>query len=85
MNLLVSVICRYVWLKLTYPSVTIQISKVLLNYESNKLWLSNKFCYSEGVPKDFTFPVNDIRASIGAGFLYPLAAEVDFNIEYRYN
>ncbi|XP_054154252.1 C-1-tetrahydrofolate synthase, cytoplasmic-like [Oppia nitens] len=30
----------------------------------------------KGVPTDFTFPVNDIRASIGAGFLYPLAAEI---------
>ncbi|CAG2115075.1 unnamed protein product [Medioppia subpectinata] len=30
----------------------------------------------KGVPKDFTFPITDIRASIGAGFLYPLAAEI---------
>ncbi|MDF1514016.1 MAG: formate--tetrahydrofolate ligase, partial [Anaerolineae bacterium] len=27
----------------------------------------------KGVPKGFTFPISDIRASVGAGFLYPLA------------
>ena len=26
----------------------------------------------KGAPKDFVFPVRDIRASVGAGFLYPL-------------
>nr|CAI78554.1 methylenetetrahydrofolate dehydrogenase [uncultured Chloroflexota bacterium] len=26
----------------------------------------------KGVPKGFTVPINDIRASVGAGFLYPL-------------
>ncbi|MCK4926043.1 formate--tetrahydrofolate ligase, partial [Candidatus Aerophobetes bacterium] len=26
----------------------------------------------KGVPKDFTLPVRDVRASVGAGFLYPL-------------
>ncbi|MFW6329351.1 MAG: formate--tetrahydrofolate ligase [Alkalispirochaetaceae bacterium] len=30
----------------------------------------------KGRPKGFTFPVRDIRASIGAGFLYPLAGEI---------
>ncbi|XDT41840.1 Formate--tetrahydrofolate ligase [Nakaseomyces glabratus] len=30
----------------------------------------------KGVPKDFTFPIRDIRASIGAGYLYALAAEI---------
>ncbi len=27
----------------------------------------------KGAPKGFTFPIRDIRASVGAGFLYPLA------------
>jgi methylenetetrahydrofolate dehydrogenase (NADP+)/methenyltetrahydrofolate cyclohydrolase/formyltetrahydrofolate synthetase len=30
----------------------------------------------KGVPTGFTFPIRDIRASIGAGFLYPLAGEM---------
>ncbi|MHC4780761.1 MAG: formate--tetrahydrofolate ligase, partial [Planctomycetota bacterium] len=27
----------------------------------------------KGAPSGFTFPISDIRASVGAGFLYPLA------------
>ncbi|NPV09502.1 MAG: formate--tetrahydrofolate ligase [Anaerolineae bacterium] len=30
----------------------------------------------KGAPKGFTFPIRDIRASVGAGFLYPLAGEM---------
>jgi formyltetrahydrofolate synthetase len=30
----------------------------------------------KGVPKGFRIPINDIRASIGAGFLYPLLGEM---------
>ncbi len=30
----------------------------------------------KGVPKGYTFPIRDIRASVGAGFLYPLAGEI---------
>lgn len=30
----------------------------------------------KGVPSDFEFPIRDIRASIGAGYLYALAAEI---------
>ena len=30
----------------------------------------------KGVPKGFTVPVRDIRASVGAGFLYPLLGEM---------
>ena len=30
----------------------------------------------KGVPSGFTFPIRDIRASVGAGFLYPLAGEM---------
>jgi formate--tetrahydrofolate ligase len=27
----------------------------------------------KNVPRDYIFPIRDIRASVGAGFLYPLA------------
>lgn len=30
----------------------------------------------KGVPKDFEIPVEDVRASVGAGFLYPLAGKI---------
>ena len=30
----------------------------------------------KGVPQDYVFPIRDIRASVGAGFLYPLAGEM---------
>lgn len=30
----------------------------------------------KGVPTDFIVPVRDIRASVGAGFLYPLLGEM---------
>ena len=29
----------------------------------------------KNLPKDYTFPVTDVRASVGAGFLYPLAGD----------
>jgi len=30
----------------------------------------------KGCPKNYTLPITDIRASIGAGFLYPMCGEV---------
>jgi formyltetrahydrofolate synthetase len=30
----------------------------------------------KGVPSGYTFPIRDLRASVGAGFIYPLAGEV---------
>ena len=30
----------------------------------------------KGVPKNFIVPIREIRASIGAGFLYPLLGEI---------
>lgn len=30
----------------------------------------------KGVPKDFILPISDVRASIGAGFIYPLVGTV---------
>ena len=29
-----------------------------------------------GVPKDFVLPIADVRASVGAGFLYPLTGDI---------
>lgn len=30
----------------------------------------------KGVPRDYLFPIREVRASIGAGFIYPLAGEM---------
>ena len=30
----------------------------------------------KGLPSNYRFPIRDIRASVGAGFLYPLAGEM---------
>ncbi len=30
----------------------------------------------KGVPKNYRIPVRDVRASVGAGFLYPLLGEM---------
>ena len=30
----------------------------------------------KGAPSGYIFPIRDIRASVGAGFLYPLAGEM---------
>ena len=30
----------------------------------------------KGAPKDFTFPVREIRASVGAGFIYPIGGDM---------
>jgi len=30
----------------------------------------------KGVPKNFIIPIREIRASIGAGFLYPLLGDI---------
>ena len=30
----------------------------------------------KGAPKGFTFPIREVRASVGAGFIYPLAGEM---------
>ena len=30
----------------------------------------------KGVPRNFTLPVRDVRASAGAGFLYPLCGDM---------
>lgn len=30
----------------------------------------------KGVPKDFTFPIREVRASVGAGFIYPICGDM---------
>ncbi len=30
----------------------------------------------KGVPKGFTVPIREVRASVGAGFIYPLLGEM---------
>jgi formate--tetrahydrofolate ligase len=30
----------------------------------------------KGRPRDFVLPIRDVRASVGAGFLYPLCGEM---------
>lgn len=35
----------------------------------------------KGVPTGFTVPIRDIRASVGAGFLFPLVGTVRFEVK----
>jgi methylenetetrahydrofolate dehydrogenase (NADP+)/methenyltetrahydrofolate cyclohydrolase/formyltetrahydrofolate synthetase len=44
------------------------MAKTHLSLSHNPAW--------KGVPKDFIVPISDIRASVGAGFLYPLLGEM---------
>ena len=54
------------------------LNKDLVNYQ----FVSprhNIHCHDanlKGVPTGFKFPIRDVRASIGAGYLYALAAEI---------
>jgi methylenetetrahydrofolate dehydrogenase (NADP+)/methenyltetrahydrofolate cyclohydrolase/formyltetrahydrofolate synthetase len=50
--------------KLGYDKTTINMAKTHLSLSHNPAW--------KGVPKGYRLPVRDIRASMGAGFLYPL-------------
>lgn len=34
----------------------------------------------KGEPKGFTVPIREVRASIGAGFIYPLLGTVSFHM-----
>jgi formyltetrahydrofolate synthetase len=53
---------------LGYDKMPICMAKTHLSLSHDPAW--------KGVPKGYTFPIRDIRASVGAGFLYPLAGEV---------
>jgi len=50
--------------ELGYDKLAINMAKTHLSLSHDPNW--------KGVPKDYMLPVRDIRASVGAGFLYPL-------------
>jgi len=54
--------------KLGYDKLPICMAKTHLSLSHDPNW--------KGVPKDYTLPIQDIRASVGAGFLYPLCGEI---------
>jgi formyltetrahydrofolate synthetase len=51
-----------------WEKLPICVAKTQLSLSHEASW--------KGRPKGFTFPVRDIRASVGAGFLYPLAGDI---------
>ncbi|MBN1260387.1 MAG: formate--tetrahydrofolate ligase [Anaerolineae bacterium] len=53
---------------LGYDKMPICMAKTHLSLSHEPAW--------KGVPRGYTFPIRDIRASVGAGFLYPLAGEM---------
>jgi methylenetetrahydrofolate dehydrogenase (NADP+)/methenyltetrahydrofolate cyclohydrolase/formyltetrahydrofolate synthetase len=54
--------------KLGYDRVPICMAKTHLSLSHNPAW--------KGVPTGYRFPVRDVKASVGAGFLYPLAGDM---------
>jgi methylenetetrahydrofolate dehydrogenase (NADP+)/methenyltetrahydrofolate cyclohydrolase/formyltetrahydrofolate synthetase/formate--tetrahydrofolate ligase len=54
--------------KLGYDKLPICMAKTHLSLSHNPEW--------KGVPKGYKLPIRDIRASVGAGFLYPLCGEM---------
>jgi formyltetrahydrofolate synthetase len=54
--------------KLGYDRLPICMAKTHLSLSHNPAW--------KGVPTGYRFPVRDIKASVGAGFLYPLAGDM---------
>jgi formyltetrahydrofolate synthetase len=54
--------------KLGYTKLPICMAKTHRSLSHVPTWV--------GVPKDYTLPIRDIRASVGAGFLYPLCGEM---------
>jgi len=50
--------------RLGFDNLPICMAKTHLSLSHDPAW--------KGVPKDYMLPVRDIRASVGAGFLYPL-------------
>ncbi len=51
-----------------FAHLPICIAKTHLSLSHDPKW--------KGVPKGFRIPIRDIRASVGAGFLYPLLGEM---------
>jgi formyltetrahydrofolate synthetase len=54
--------------ELGFGRLPICMAKTHLSFSHNPDW--------KGVPKDYKFPIRDVRLSAGAGFLYPLAGEM---------
>jgi len=54
--------------KLGYGRLPICMAKTHLSLSHNPAW--------KGVPTGYRFPIRDVKASIGAGFLYPLAGDM---------
>ena len=55
--------------ELGWGNLPLCIAKTPLSLSHNPSW--------KGVPKDYSFPIREVRASIGAGFLYPLAGDIN--------
>lgn len=53
---------------LGYGGLCINMAKTHLSLSHNPEW--------KGVPKGYKVPIRDVRASVGAGFLYPLLGEM---------
>ena len=54
--------------ELGWGTLPLCIAKTHLSLSHNPSW--------KGVPGGYVFPIRDVRASIGAGFLYPLAGDM---------
>ncbi len=54
--------------KLGYDKLPICMAKTHLSLSHNPEW--------KGVPRNYRLPIRDVRASVGAGFLYPLCGEM---------
>ena len=54
--------------KFGYDKLPINMAKTHLSLSHDPNW--------KGVPKNYKLPIPDIRASVGAGFLYPLCGEM---------
>jgi formyltetrahydrofolate synthetase len=54
--------------RLGYDKLPLNMAKTHLSLSHDPAW--------KGVPKDYILPISDIRASVGAGFLYPLLGEM---------
>jgi len=54
--------------KLGYAGLPICMAKTHLSLSHNPAW--------KGVPTGYRFPIRDVKASVGAGFLYPIAGDI---------
>ena len=54
--------------ELGWGTLPLCLAKTPLSLSHNPSW--------KGVPQDYVFPIREVRASIGAGFLYPLAGDI---------